>query len=76
MQLLKNGEIYEEYLQKNPKAKNGVVIMNSYSRQDQLWVVVGVPMTGEEMEAKYANDITVQFHQLRKDAETLAKYSQ
>lgn len=76
MQLLRNGEIYEEYLQKYPKAKNGVVIMNSFSRLDQLWVVDGVPMTGEEIKVKYADDFPVQFQQLRKDAETIAKYSQ
>lgn len=76
IQVLKSGEIYEEYLQKYPNARNGVVIMNSYSRKDQLWVVDGVPMTGEEMEAKYADNFQVQFQQLRKDAETLAKYSQ
>lgn len=76
MQLLRSGEIYEEYLQKYPKARKGVVILNSHSRKDQLWVVDGVPMTGEEMEEKYANDFPVQFQQLRKDAETLAKYSQ
>ena len=76
IQVLKSGEIYEEYLQKYPNARNGVVIMNSYSRKDQLWVVDGVPMTGEEMEVKYADNFQVQFQQLRKDAETLAKYSQ
>ena len=76
IQVLKSGEIYEEYLQKYPKARNGVVIMNSYSRKDQLWVVDGVPMTSEKVEAKYADGVPVQFHQLRKDAETLAKYSQ
>ena len=77
MQLLKNGEIYEEYLKKYPKAKNGVVIMNSYSRKDQLWVVDGVPMTGEEMEAKFADGgLAVKFQQVHKDAETIDKYSQ
>ena len=40
-------------------------------------MVDGVPMTGEEMEAKYADGgLAVQFQQVRKDAETLAKYSQ
>lgn len=51
--------------------------MNSYSRKDQLWVVDGVPMTGEEMEAKYADGgLAVKFQQVHKDAETIAKYSQ
>ena len=76
MLIVKEGEVYEQYLKQYPKAKNGVVILNSYSTKDQLWVVDGVPMTGDELEEKYPTGFEPKFQQLHKDAETLAKYSQ
>lgn len=77
MSLYRDGYYVEQYIDKYPKAKNGVVMINSFMKNSALFVIDGEPMNFQTMRQKYPEGLSpIKYHINHKDAETIAKYSQ
>ena len=77
MSLYHDGYYVDQYIDKYPKAKNGVVMIDSFMKNSSLFVIDGEPMNHQTMLQKYPEGLPpVKYHINHKDAETLAKYSQ
>ncbi len=77
MSLYHDGYYVDQYIDKYPKAKNGVVMINSFMKNSSLFVIDGEPMNFQTMRQKYPEGLSpIKYHINHKDAETIAKYSQ
>ncbi len=76
MSLYRDGYYVEQYIDKYPKAKNGVVMINSFMKNTELWVIDGEPMNSATMRQKYPKGFYTKYHIRHTDPETIAKYSQ
>ena len=77
MSLYRDGYYVDQYIGKYPKAKNGVVMIDSFMKNSSLFVIDGEPMNFQTMRQKYPEGLPpTKYHINHKDAETIAKYSQ
>lgn len=77
MSLYHDGYYVDQYIDKYPKAKNGVVMIDSFMKNSSLFVIDGEPMNFQTMRQKYPEGLPpVKYHINHKDAETIAKYRQ
>ena len=77
MSLHHEGYYVDQYIDKYPKAKNGVVMIDSFMKNSSLFVIDGEPMNFQTMRQKYPEGLPpTKYHINHKDAETIAKYSQ
>ncbi len=77
MSLKQEGYYVDQYISKYPKAKNGVVMINSWMKNSSLWVIDGEPMNYQTLSQKYPEGLPpTKYNIVHKDAETIAKYSQ
>lgn len=75
--LYHDGYYVDQYIDKYPKAKNGVVMIDSFMKNSSLFVIDGEPMNFQTMRQKYPEGLPpTKYHINHKDAETIAKYSQ
>ena len=75
--LEKKGYYVDQYIDKYPKAKNGVVMIDSFMKNSSLFVIDGEPMNFQTMRQKYPEGLPpTKYHINHKDAKTIAKYSQ